>query len=157
MLYPASVWLGPWSGRHYLIAAIGCGIVIYFTVWLNLAEMAQFAGIVYLIVVITQTGSGNVFLYAYHRIVDTMIGLLIGELVNRVHLPRKHNTDILFASGVTNTIFEEGHKISGYSLIELNRLIEDGCKFTVETLEAPASALSSTGRESLPTAILRRA
>ena len=133
------------------------GIVIYFTVWLNLAEMAQFAGIVYLIVVITQTGSGNVFLYAYHRIVDTMIGLLIGELVNRVHLPRKHNTDILFASGVTNTIFEEGHKISGYSLIELNRLIEDGCKFTVETLEAPASALSSTGRESLPTAILRRA
>ena len=124
---------------HYLIAALGCGIVIYFTVWLNLAEMAQFAGIVYLIVVITQTGSGNVFLYAYHRIVDTMIGLVIGELVNRVHLPRKHNTDILFASGVTNTIFEDGHKISGYSLIELNRLIEDGCKFTVETLEAPAS------------------
>ncbi len=124
---------------HYLIAALGCGIVIYFTVWLKLAEMAQFAGIVYLIVVITQTGSGNVFLYAYHRIIDTMIGLAIGELVNRVHFPRKHNTDILFASGVTNTIFEDGHKISGYSLIELNRLIEDGCKFTVETLEAPAS------------------
>ena len=124
---------------HYLIAALGCGIVIYFTVWLNLAEMAQFAGIVYLIVVITQTGSGNVFLYAYHRIIDTLIGLAVGELVNRVHLPRKRNTDILFASGVTNTIFEEGHKISGYSLIELNRLIEDGCKFTVDTIEAPAS------------------
>ena len=124
---------------HYLIAALGCGIVIYFTVWLNLAEMAQFAGIVYLIVVITQTGSGTVFLYAYHRIIDTLIGLAVGELVNRVHLPRKRNTDILFASGVTNTIFEEGHKISGYSLIELNRLIEDGCKFTVDTIEAPAS------------------
>lgn len=124
---------------HYLIAAIGCGIVIYFTVWLNLAEMAQFAGIVFLIVVITQTGSGNVFVYAYHRIVDTLIGLVVGEVVNRLHLPRVRNTDILFASGVTNTIFEEGHKISGYSLIELNRLIEDGCKFTVDTIESPAS------------------
>ena len=40
---------------------------------------------------------------------------------------------------MTNTIFEEGHRISGYSLIELNRLIEDGCNFTVETIEAPAS------------------
>ena len=124
---------------HYLIAAIGCGIVIYFTVWLNLAEMAQFAGIVFLIVVITQTVSGNVFVYAYHRIVDTLIGLVVGEVVNRLHLPRVRNTDILFASGVTNTIFEEGHKISGYSLIELNRLIEDGCKFTVDTIESPAS------------------
>lgn len=67
------------------------------------------------------------------------IPLAVGELMNRVHLPRVRNTDILFASGVTNTIFEEGHRISGYSLIELNRLIEDGCNFTVETIEAPAS------------------
>ena len=124
---------------HYAVAALGCGIVIYFTVWLNLSEMAQFAGIVFLIVVITQTGSSNVFVYAYHRIVDTLIGLLVGELVNRLHLPRKRNTDILFASGITNTIFEEGQKISGYSLIELNRLIADGCKFTVDTIETPAS------------------
>ena len=124
---------------HYAIAAIGAGIVIYFTVWLHLAEMAQFAGIVFLIVVITQTGSSNVFLYAYHRIVDTLIGIAVGEVMNRIHLPRMRNTDTLFASGITNTIFEEGHKLSGYSLIELNRLIEDGCKFTVETIEAPAS------------------
>ena len=124
---------------HYAIAAIGAGIVIYFTVWLHLAEMAQFAGIVFLIVVITQTGSSNVFLYAYHRIVDTLIGIAVGEVMNRIHLPRMRNTDTLFASGITNTIFEEGHRLSGYSLIELNRLIEDGCKFTVETIEAPAS------------------
>lgn len=124
---------------HYLIAALGAGAVIYFTVWLKHANMAQFAGIVYLIIVVTQTGSGNVFLYAYHRVVDTLIGIVVGELVNRVHLPRVRNTDILFASGITHTIFEEGNHPSGYSLIELNRLIEDGCKFTVDTIEAPAS------------------
>ena len=124
---------------HYLIAAVGTGVVIYFTVWLNLAEMAQFAGIVFLIVVITQTGSSNVFLYAYHRIIDTLVGIAVGEVVNRIHLPRERNTDTLFASGITNTIFQKGSKVSGFSLIELNRLIEDGCKFTVETIEAPAS------------------
>ena len=124
---------------HYVIAALGTGIVIYLTVWLNLATMAQFAGIVFLIVVITQAGSENVFLYAYHRVVDTLIGITVGELVNRVHLPRLRNTDTLFASGITNTIFGEGKQLSGYSLIELNRLIADGCKFTVDTVETPAS------------------
>ena len=124
---------------HYIIAALGAGIVIYFTVWLHLTDIAQFAGIVFLIVVITQTGSSNVFQYAYHRIIDTLIGIAVGECVNRVHLPRLRNTDTLFATGITNTLFEEGDKLSGYSLIELNRLIDDGCKFTVDTVEAPAS------------------
>lgn len=124
---------------HYIIAALGSGIVIYFTVWLGLTDIAQFAGIVFLIVVITQTGSSNVFQYAYHRIIDTLIGIAVGECVNRVHLPRLRNTETLFASGITNTLFEEGNKLSGYSLIELNRLIDDGCKFTVDTVEAPAS------------------
>lgn len=124
---------------HYVIAALGTGIVIYFTVWLNLSNMAQFAGIVFLIVVITQAGNENVFIYAYHRVVDTLIGIFVGELANRVHLPRLRNTDTLFASGITNTIFEDGKQLSGYSLIELNRLIEDGCKFTVDTIETPAS------------------
>ena len=130
---------------HYLIAAVGAGAVIYFTVWLNRANMAQFAGIVYLIIVITQTGSDNVIVYAYHRVMDTVIGIAVGEVVNRVHLPRVRNTDILFASGITHTIFEDGKQLSGYSLIELNRLIEDGCKFTVEAVETPASV-----REMLP-------
>lgn len=124
---------------HYIIAALGSGIVIYFTVWLGLTDIAQFAGIVFLIVVITQTGSSNVFQYAYHRIIDTLIGIAVGECVNRVHLPRLRNTETLFASGITNTLFEEGNMLSGYSLIELNRLIDDGCKFTVDTVEAPAS------------------
>ena len=124
---------------HYLFIAIGTGAVIYFSVWLHLADAAQFAAIVFLIVDVTQSGSSNVFLYAYHRIVDTLIGIAVGELVNRVHLPRLRNTETLFASGITNTIFEEGHRLSGYSLIELNRLIEDGCPFTVVTVEAPAS------------------
>ena len=112
---------------HYAIAALGTGVVIYFTVWLRLADIAQFAGIVFLIVVITQTGSSNVFQYAYHRIIDTLIGIAIGECVNRVHLPRLRNTDTLFASGITNTLFAEGENLSGYSLIELNRLIDDVC------------------------------
>ena len=124
---------------HYIIAALGCGVVIYFAVWLNLAEMAQFAAIVFLIVVITQAGNSNVFLYGYHRTVDTFIGIVIGECVNRIHLPRMRNTDTLFASGISNTIFTAGKKLSGFSLVELNRLIEDGCKFTVMTVDSPAS------------------
>ena len=124
---------------HYLIAAVGTGIVIYFCVWLHMAEVAQFAGTVFLIIVISLQGDSSVFAYAYHRMIDTLIGIAVGEVVNRIQLPRVHHTDTLYASGITNTIFGARHKISGYSLIELNRLIRDGCKFTVSTVETPAS------------------
>ena len=65
--------------------------------------------------------------------------------MNRTHLPRLKNTDTLFVSGIQDTIFGVGEKISGYSKVELNRLIEDGCRFTVSTIQTPA-----TVRELLP-------
>ena len=130
---------------HYLVAGLGTGIVIYFTVLLRVPDMAQFSAIVFLIIVITHTDDSSVYLYAFHRTLETLIGILVGELVNRVHLPRIRNTDTIYASGITDTIFEEGHRLSGYSQVELNRLIDDGCNFTVSTIQTPA-----TVRELLP-------
>lgn len=122
---------------HYIIAALGCGLVIYFTVWLHFSEIADFTAMVFLIIVISLAGS-NVFSYGYHRMVDTLIGIVIGEFINRVHFPRMRNKDTLFAFGISNTTFTVGNKLSGYALVELNRLISDGCNFTVMTVESPA-------------------
>ena len=85
------------------------------------------------------------FLFVFNRVLDTLIGVGIALIVNTVHLPRKRQKDILFVSGIDDTLLNQKDQMSPYSRIELNRLIDSGAKFTVSTGRTPA-----TIRESLP-------
>ncbi len=85
------------------------------------------------------------FLFVFNRVLDTLIGVGIALIVNTVHLPRKRQKDILFVSGIDDTLLNQKDQMSPYSRIELNRLIDSGSKFTVSTGRTPA-----TIRESLP-------
>ena len=135
---------------HYFIISLITAVVIYSTVLLNIRDMAYFSAVVFLSITINHIGDANPYIFVFNRTMDTIIGVAVAELVNRVHLPRMRNTDTLFVSGIHNTIFGMGEKISGYSKVELNRLIEDGCQFTVSTIQTPA-----TVRELLPDVDIR--
>ena len=135
---------------HYFIISLITAVVIYSTVLLNIRDMAYFSSVVFLSITINHIGDANPYIFVFNRTMDTIIGVAVAELVNRVHLPRTKNTDTLFVSGIHNTIFGMGEKISGYSKVELNRLIEDGCQFTVSTIQTPA-----TIRELLPDVDIR--
>ena len=135
---------------HYFIISLITAVVIYSTVLLNIRDMAYFSAVVFLSITINHIGDANPYIFVFNRTMDTIIGVTVAELVNRVHLPRMRNTDTLFVSGIHNTIFGMGEKISGYSKVELNRLIEDGCQFTVSTIQTPA-----TVRELLPDVDIR--
>lgn len=84
-------------------------------------------------------------MFVVNRVLDTLIGVVLAAVVNLVHLPRKKNTDTLFVSGIDDTIIGSEGALSDFSKVTLNRLIDDGCKFTVSTMETPA-----TVRELLP-------
>ena len=135
---------------HYFIISLITAVVVYSTVLLNIRDMAYFSAVVFLSITINHIGDANPYIFVFNRTMDTIIGVTVAELVNRVHLPRMRNTDTLFVSGIHNTIFGMGEKISGYSKVELNRLIEDGCQFTVSTIQTPA-----TVRELLPDVDIR--
>ena len=135
---------------HYFIISLITAVVIYSTVLLNIRDMAYFSSVVFLSITINHIGDANPYIFVFNRTMDTIIGVAVAEVVNRVHLPRTRNTDTLFVSGIHNTIFGMGEKISGYSKVELNRLIEDGCQFTVSTIQTPA-----TIRELLPDVDIR--
>ena len=87
----------------------------------------------------------NPFLFVFDRVLDTLIGVGIALVINTVHLPRGKRTDVLFVSGIDDTILNRDDKMSAYSKVELNRLISSGTNFTVSTNRTPA-----TVRESLP-------
>ena len=130
---------------HYAVVSVITAMVIYSTVILNIRDMAYFSSVVFLSITMNHITDANPYLFVFHRTLDTVIGVVIAEIVNRVHLPRIRNTDTLYVSGIQDTIFGAGKQISSYSKVELNRLIEDGCLFTVSTIQTPA-----TIRELLP-------
>ena len=124
---------------HYILLGLFVGVVLYSTVLLGIKESAYFSAVVFLSVAMNHIGDANPYLFAFNRLLDTVLGVLIAELVNRLHLPRLRVTATLFVSGVGDTILGSDRKLSPYSKVELNRLIEDGAKFTVSTGETQAT------------------
>ena len=129
----------------YMLISLFTGIVIYSTVVLNCKNTAYFSCVVFLSITVMHMTDASPFLFVFNRVLDTLIGVGIALLVNSVHLPRKRMKDILFVSGIDDTLLNRKDQMSAYSRIELNRLIDSGAQFTVSTERTPA-----TIRESLP-------
>lgn len=139
---------------HYLLIGLFAGVVLYSTVLLKATEASYFSTVVFLTVVVNHIGDANPYLFALNRLLDTVLGVLIAELVNRVHLPRLRRTETLFVSGVGDTILGADKKLSAYSKVELNRLLEDGARFTLSTCETQATVRELLAGVELPYPII---
>ncbi len=143
------VWLNsrghnePWL--HFALIGAFTGIVLYSTVLLKVSETAYFSASVFLVITIKHFDDVSPYLYAFNRTLDTIIGVAVAEIVNRVHLPRLRRTDTLFVSAIGDTILGADRQLTPYSKVELNRLLADGAQFTLATSETQA-----TVRELLP-------
>ena len=124
---------------HYLLVGLFAGVVLYSTVLFNLRDVSYFSTVVFLTITINHLADESAWLYCFHRTLDTMIGIGIGELVNRTQLPRRRNTDVLYASGIGEFLLGTEQALTPYSKVELNRLIEDGALFTLSTVQTQAT------------------
>lgn len=124
-----------------LVVAVMIVIVLYTTVLLKQKQASYFSCVVLLSIIINHASDINPFLFVFNRFLDTMIGIVVGICVNcfSIHIYRKK--DILFLSGLDDTIITPGGEISPYSRVELNRMIERGVHFTVSTIRTPASLI----------------
>lgn len=123
---------------HLILVAACTGAVLYSTVVMKLPESAYFSAVVFLSIVMNHVTDENPSIYIIDRILDTTVGVVIGILMNSVHFPRLRHPEILFVSGIDQMMSEQVHQLSGYTKITLNRLIEDGAKFTVISKQSPA-------------------
>ncbi len=133
------------SALQYLLVSVFTGIVLYSTVLLDCTNSSYFSCVVFLSITVNHITDENPFLFVLNRVVDTMIGVVLAILINKVHMPRKKRKDVLFVSGVDDTILTKEMTLTSYSKVELNRLIDDGMKFTISSMRTPASI-----REALP-------
>ncbi|MCQ2592473.1 MAG: HAD hydrolase family protein [Treponema sp.] len=124
-----------------LITSIGIIFVLYATVILNKKNASYFSCVVFLSIVVIHGADNNPFIFTLNRVIDTMVGIFIGVAVNLFHLPRKQHKEILFISGLDDTLLDSHYHLNDYCKVELNRMIEEGLNFTLSTMRPPASII----------------
>lgn len=116
-------------------------LVLYTTVLLKKRQAAYFSCVVFLSIVVNHIGDINPYLFVWNRVLDTMIGIFIGIAVNDIKMCFHPNRNTLFVSGVDDLLLDKKDMLSPFSKVELNRMIDDGMKFTLSSMRTPASII----------------
>ena len=125
----------------YLFISISVIPVIYTAVLLKKHEVSFFSGVVFLSITVNHLSDSNPYLFVLNRVLDTLIGVGVSIIVNRISLPRRNNNNILFVSGLDDTLLNDKGEFVPYSRVELNRMIERGANFTIATERTIASLM----------------
>lgn len=120
---------------------IGIILVLYTTVLIHKSKASYFSCVVFLSIVVNHIGDANPYFFVWNRFLDTMIGIVIGVGVNNVRICISPDRETLYVSGVDGILVDKNNKISAFSKVELNRMIDDGLRFTISTMRTPASLL----------------
>lgn len=124
-----------------VIISVMTALILYTTVVFNKKQASYFSCVVFLSIVVNHVSDANPYLFVWNRFLDTVIGTVIGVAVNSFRLPRERNRDILYISGLDDTLLTGDNELSGYTRVELNRMIDDGALFTISTMRTPASLM----------------
>lgn len=116
-------------------------LVLYTAVLLRKGQAAYFSCVVFLSIIVNHVGDLNPYLFVWNRFLDTMIGILVGIIVNDIRLCLHPDQHTLFVTGLDDTLLDQDEVLNSFSKVELNRMIERGLKFTVSTKRTPASLL----------------
>ncbi len=125
----------------HLFVSISVIPVIYTAVLLKKQAVSFFSGVVFLSITVNHLSDSNPYLFVLNRVLDTLIGVAVSIIVNQISLPRRHNNNILFVSGLDETLLDDKEQITSYSKIELNRMIGRGASFTISTERTIASLM----------------
>ena len=128
----------------YLFTAAMIIPVIYSTVVINKKNASYFSCVVFLSITVMHITDSNPFIFVLNRVIDTFIGIAIGIIVNTARLPRQKITDTLFVADFDDMITPVNQQLSSYSKVEINRMFDDGVKFTIATMRTPASLMKLT-------------
>lgn len=122
-------------------------IILYSTVIIRKKDASYFSCVVFLSIVVNHASDLNPYLFVFNRFLDTLIGIIIGVTINCFSLPRDTRKDILFLSGLDDTLLHRSAtggmdiNMSDFSKIELNRMLDKGLNFSISTKRTPASLL----------------
>lgn len=95
-------------------------------------------GLVYLLLNQFGFSGSNHSEFIGNMIISAMI-IAVGIFINDIRLCFHPKRDTLFISGLDGLLLNDKEKLSDFSKVELNRMIDSGMKFTLSTMRTPAS------------------
>lgn len=126
------IYESPMSVKYFIIS-LAIIFVIYTSFILKKPGDSYFSCVVFLSATVSHITDSNPYVFVFNRMLDTIIGIVVSLVVNSIEFPKKYHNDILFVSGLNETLLNEREEISAYSNVEINRMIEKGAKFTIST------------------------
>lgn len=123
----------------YLLISVVIIPLIYITVLVKKPTASYITCVVFLSITVSHGLDANPYLFAFNRIIDTLIGIFVSLGVNAFHLPKRKNENLLFVSDLYGTLMNREGKISSYSRIKLTHLIQKGALITVASRRSAAA------------------
>lgn len=131
-----SVW-------NAVFISLGIAGSLYTAVVMGKGAAANFSAVIFLCIVAVHVEDEGPFLYVAQRFVETLAGVAIGTLINFAHLPRKKDTDTIFAVSMDEVLHSEFSHLPEYSKVEINRIMDEGINLTLMTRHSAASLRES--------------
>lgn len=123
---------------YYSVITLMIVPVFYVSLLLNQAETGALSAIVFLCIVIADSANASPLIGAINRTFETLMGVSISLAVNRIHLPRRNETDFLFITKLDQVLYKQDVGISRFSLFQLDSLLKNDVPITVVTGRTPA-------------------
>ena len=136
---------------YILIAAVTVP-ALWISVALKAANAAALSGIVFLSITVTHVTDASPWIFAWYRASETLVGIVVGIAVNAFQLPRRKRTLDRVFSGLDGLLLTDQETLTPYSLVRLNRMLDDGMQFTLSTMRTPASVRETTRDPAVPPA-----
>jgi HAD superfamily hydrolase (TIGR01484 family) len=130
-----------WEILRYLVLSLSMIPLMYLTVLLKKNTATYITCVVFLSITVSHSDELLPYAFGISRIVETLIGIFVSLLVNHFHIPRRRNLDLLFVSDLNGTLLNHERRLSSYTRIKLNHLLDRGAQITVATSRTPATAV----------------
>lgn len=121
----------------YLLTSIAVIPTIYTMMILNYRDAIPTSCIVFLSIAVNHAADINPCTFAMNRIIDTLIGIFVALGVNSFRLPKLRNKNIMFLSELGDVLVDKSYKLSSYSRVIINELINEGAPVSFITDKTP--------------------
>ncbi len=122
---------------HYAILSVMIIPVIYTSILLKQNSTGGLAAIVFVCVTLIPT-EDSTLKAGLIRATETIGGVMIALFVNRIHLPRRKETDYLFIAKFDQVLYQAGEGLTPFCTFELNQLLRDGIALSIISSRTPA-------------------
>lgn len=128
---------------HYFVISALLIPIIYTTVLIRQKKASYFSCVVFLSIVVNHLTDENPYMFVLNRCFDTLIGILVGLIINSIRIHGRKADKDLFIVDIDKSMDRNKGGVSPYGLVSIQNMLESGIKLSFMTKRTPAGFLEA--------------